>query len=700
MNAELFFEIGTEELPSGFILPALMAMKGLCEKKLTSARLEYKECEFFGTPRRLGIVVKEVVKKQPSITTEVVGPPYSVAFDKEGIPTKAAEGFARTQGVDVSQLKYKETPKGKYVLATKTERGKQTILLLKTLLPEIVSDLPFPKSMRWGEGKLSFARPIHWICAVFDKKKISFQIEDIKSSATTRGHRFMHNSAINVANFEDYLCKLELARVIPGIEQRKKIILSQAEELCRASGGMLLADNELLDTVANLVEFPVSCIGSFSSDFTALPHEVLITSMREHQKYFAVVDTEGRILPFFIAINNTAVNDPSLSIKGHERVLRARLEDARFFFREDKKITLDSMAEKLKGVLFQSKLGTMYQKACRLQELASYIASKIAPEKEENARRAAMLAKADLVSHMVCEFPKLQGVMGRIYAAYAGEPVEVCMAIGEHYLPTYAGDHVPGSVLGSIVGIADKIDTIVGCFGAGLIPTGASDPYALRRQALGIIHTLITNNIHISLKDLIEKGIALFEGASVNSREKIQNDVIAFIKHRLENAMVESGLPKDAVDSVLSISLDDIVIAKAKIEALAEVKNIQGFASAAVTFKRVVNIIKQQRRLIKEGTFLPFSVGAINTALFEQECESGLYKAVEHAAGRISQHMESAEYKQGLLLLADLKQPVDAFFNGVMVLTENEVIRNNRLNLLATVEALFAEFADFSKIES
>lgn len=698
LTSELLLEIGTEELPAGFILPSLKALKDILGRKLSEARIKYGEIQTFGTPRRLGVVVKNVAKKQTSITSEFIGPPYPVGFDSEGKPTKAAEGFARSQGVPVSKLTCKDTKKGKYLAVKKTIRGHATHTLLKTILPEAITTIPFPKSMRWGRSRLAFARPIHWLLAVFNGRTISFVIETTKSGRRTYGHRFMNKKPFAVRDFDEYSAALKSAFVIPDFEERKKMVRQTAENAVRSVGGQLLPDEELLNTVANLVEYPAVTIGTFSPDFLQLPDEVLITSMREHQKYFAVIDTQNHLMPYFLAVNNTPVSDMSIVTRGHERVLRARLEDARFFFEADSKLPLAQLVEKLKGVLFQAKLGTTYEKIGRVKELTAHLSGLVSPELREYACRAAWLSKADLVCQMVGEFPKLQGIMGRIYAERSGEPKDIARAIEEHYLPTFAGDRLPESPAGVMVSIADKLDTIVGCFGVNLIPTGTSDPYALRRQALGIIHIILDKGISLSLNSLIDKSISLFGDKLSSPPEKIRSDVMPFFRHRLENVMVESGFSKDVIDAVLSASCDDMVSDKARIEALEKLKKEPDFDPIAIAFKRVVNIIKQQKKLIKEGKdTLSFS-DTVNPDLFQEQCESDLHHAFQQTAQTISSYLQNKAYDQGLRAMAHLKKPIDAFFDGVMVLTEEEELRKNRLALLSKIEKLFGQFADFSKI--
>ena len=495
----LLLEIGAEEIPAGYIRPALTALSSALLQKLSDARIEHGDAQVYGTPRRLAVNVENVVRKQKSIKSEVIGPPAKVGFDENGKPTMAAQKFAEKIGVSVNKLTEKETPRGSYLAAVKMERGLATQTLLKEILPEVILSIPFPKKMRWADLDVEFARPIHTIVALLGKSIIPFYLGNVKSGRYTCGHSFMAPGKIKLDVADDYLEKLRSAWVLADMAERKKMLERGIAEVAQKLGGQILPDDELVDIVNNLVEYPVPVAGNFDEAFLEVPDEVLINAMREHQKYFAVVDKDNRLMPSFIAVNNTAARDLALAAKGHERVLRARLADAQFFYRGDLELTDDDRVEKLKRVLFQAKLGTMYEKIERVAKIAEYLASlvdvKPSPDTKDadlktQVSRAARLSKADLVSQVVGEFPKLQGVMGRIYATVAGELPMVAAAIEEHYRPVYSGAPLPETLVGAILSIADKIDSICGCFSAGLIPTGASDPYALRRQGIGIIQIM------------------------------------------------------------------------------------------------------------------------------------------------------------------------------------------------------------------
>ncbi|MDO9264623.1 MAG: glycine--tRNA ligase subunit beta, partial [Desulfosalsimonadaceae bacterium] len=483
----LLVEIGTEEIPAGYIQPALKSFSAILVKKMADARIQHGEVQTYGTPRRLAIMVADVAPKQLSLSTEMMGPPERIGMDASGKLTVAAQKFAEKTGVPASQLKIKETEKGRYLYAVKTERGAASRKVFAEMLPEVILSVPFPKSMRWADLTIQFARPIHTIAALLGADVIPFRVGNVNSGRSTFGHRFMKPGKIKLTSSEDYLKSLSEAWVLADSRQRKEILEKQMTEAVALINGRVIEDDELVETVAHLIEYPAAIVGRFDDAFLELPKEILITAMREHQKYFAVVDQKDQLMPYFVAINNTKAKDMALVTKGHERVLRARLSDAQFFFTTDLKTSLDDQVEKLKSVLFQANLGSMYDKTRRVEQLSDRLtkAEGCEDDKSRAIARAAHLCKADLVSHAVIEFPKLQGIMGRVYALRQNETVPTATAIEEHYRPTYSGGPLPETPEGSVLSIADKMDSICGCFSVGLVPTGAADPYALRRQANG-----------------------------------------------------------------------------------------------------------------------------------------------------------------------------------------------------------------------
>ena len=618
MGKEFYLEIGTEEIPTSYIEPALEAMRNLTTNYLKDQRIAHGEAIIAGTPRRLSLAIRDGAEKQEARTVEIIEPPKSIAFDSNGNPTKAAAGFANAQGVDVADLEVKETPKGEYLCVMREEVGQPTTDILQKFLPNLIAKIPFPKTMRWMDLHVTFARPIHWIVALLGGEVIPFTYGNIKSRNVSRGHRFMSPVEIEVKNFDEHMEKLKEHFVILSIEERKdrirKVITEAAEEV----GGKILDDPELLDEVNFLVEYPSAVAGKYDEKYLRLPQEVLITVMREHQRYFAVINEEGELLPYFVTVNNTITRNPDVVRVGNERVIRARLEDARFYFEEDQKVKLEDRVEELKEVVFHSKLGTSWEKMERFSALAEFIAEKVTPDKLDLVKRTAYLCKADLVTGMVGEFPELQGVMGRAYAKLSGEPEEVAEAIYEHYLPIKSGGELPKGVVGAIVSIADKLDTIVGCFGVGIIPTGAADPFALRRQTLGIIRIILEHKFDLSLSDLIEKSITLLQSKITEPEDQIKSGVKDFFKTRFQNLLIGEGYEFDVVDAALSASFDNILDDARRIEALAEIKKRPEFTSLVIAFKRVANITKDHEP------------GEVNEKLFKEDVEKKLKIWMRH----------------------------------------------------------------------
>ncbi len=684
-NKELFLEIGCEEIPAGFIPRAIAEMEAIVTKELALARLAFSEIKTLATPRRLVLVVKGIPSVQPDAEITATGPSIKAAYDADGKPTKAAEGFARGQGVDVAALQTIATDKGEYLFVTKQEVGRPTYELLTELLPALVANIPFKKSMRWGDGDVRFARPVHWIVALFDGTVVPFSFGTIESGKVSRGHRFMANTTFPVNSFAHYLEECERHFVIPDPEKRKEIIRRETHRVAVAAGGHLLPDEELLEQVAYLVEYPSAVHGTFSPEFLKVPKEVLITSMRSHQRYFSIVDADGGLLPGFITINNTLTEDPSVVVKGNERVLRARLSDARFFFEEDQKIRLDDRVESLKKVVYQQKLGTSFEKMERFRSLAEGLANQINPAVKSQTSRAAWLCKADLVSAMVCEFPEVQGIMGREYALLEGETAEVANAIAEHYLPTQAGGELPVSDVGAFVSIADKLDTICGCFGVGLIPTGAADPYALRRATIGIIAIILDKGYRLSLQSLIDESLKTLSDKLTRPKEQVASDVLDFFRARFVN-LTGSSYAADAVDAAITAGFDDLVDVRDRIAALAEFKTHPDFEPLTVAFKRVGNIIKK-------GVDAP-----VDPSLFEDDAERALYEATRAVKSSADGLIASGAWLDALTEIASLRGPVDRFFDKVMVMAEDQRVQTNRLALLTAIARLFGKIADFSRI--
>jgi glycyl-tRNA synthetase beta chain len=689
----LLLEIGTEEIPAGYIGPALDSMSATLLKKMTDARIEHGRAKVFATPRRLAVEVKKVANKQTPLTSEVLGPPEKVGFDKAGKPTMAAKKFAEKVGVSVNALKVKESDKGRYVCAKVKERGLATRTLLKRILPEVILATPFPKTMKWAELDIEFARPIHTILALLGDKVIPFTLGDTKSGRYAFGHYFMHPKKVKISDPNDYIKTMRSVKVLVDLAERRKRVEKEVEKASKKAGGAVLPDDELVDIVKNLVEYPIATAGKFDKNFLDVPREVLVTAMREHQKYFAVIDKKGKLMPCFIAMNNTRTRDMNLVATGHEWVLRARLADAKFFYEADLEESTDNRVEKLKGVLFQAKLGSMHEKIQRVQKITGFLAdaAEKGPNLKKHATRAAWLCKADLVSQVVGEFPKLQGVMGRVYATVDKEPKAVAAAIEEHYRPIYSGGALPETNAGAILGIADKIDNICGFFSVGLVPTGASDPYALRRQGLGIIQIMLEKDFSFSLRAVIEKSIKLYNIKGAKKIREIADKVNTFLLNRMTHQLAEDGFSKDVIASVVSVSGDNVPDLWNRAKALQDLKTAPDFEPLAIAFKRVVNIIKKAKT---------FKAKPVKEGLFKHDSESQLFSAYEDVKNRVTDNIDKGKFGQALHEIASLRDAVDAFFDGVLVMAKNTKIRNNRLALLKHIADLFETVADFSKIST
>lgn len=686
MASDFLLEIGTEEIPAGYIEPALEAMSTMLQKTLEDKRIGHGAVRIMGTPRRLVWWIKDVADKQESQTVEIVGPPKQAAFDEAGNPTKAALGFARAQGVEVDDLQLTQTPRGEYLMLSRHQPGMATAECLSSVLPDLIQAIPFPKSMRWATFKVHFARPIHWIVALLGKEIVPFTFGNIVSGNTSYGHRFMSPGPFQVTEIDSYVEALRERFVIVEIQERRDRIRRVIAESAREKNGYVLEDEELVDEVNYLAEYPTAVCGGFDQHYLELPREVLITAMRSHQRYFAVIDDEGRLMPNFVAVNNTLTRNPQVVAQGNERVLRARLEDARFYFVEDQKIDLEARVEELKEVVFHSKLGTSYEKMERFKALVEYMAELVAPEQKAVVSRAAYLCKADLVTGTVGEFPELQGVMGRAYARLAGEQETVAQAIYEHYLPTHAGGELPAGIVGSLLSIADKLDTVVGCFGVGQIPSGTADPFALRRQALGIIRIILENRLAFSLSDLISRTLSGLDGKITEPVDQARRGVLEFFLVRLENWLLGQGYPQDVVEAVLASQQDVLMEAVAKIDALKTFREQQEFGPLLTSVKRVLNILKEEVET------------PVDPERFVAPAEKELYQKLADSENKVEESLASSDYQRALEDLAGLKNPIDHFFDDVMVLDKDETLRRNRLALLTRIARLFQRIADFSRL--
>jgi glycyl-tRNA synthetase beta chain len=640
----------------------------------------------WGTPRRLALVAREVDDSQAEVTQEIIGPPKAVAVDAAGQPTPAAAGFARTQGVAVSDLIEVDTPRGVYLAVSKSTTGRPTAERLPELLPGFILGLSFPKSMHWGSETITFARPIHWVLARYGGTVVPFTLGDVTSGGSTRGHRFMAPQAVEVADSQAYVAALKAAKVMVNPAERRALLEQELTQAAAGVNGEVVPNPGLLEENTFLVEFPSVVVGNFEEKFLALPDEVLITSMREHQRYFSLRGGDGRLLPHFIAVNNTLTRDPNVVRQGHERVIRARLSDAMFFYQEDAKVPLANRVDALKGVVFHSLLGTSYEKMERFRELAAALARQLAPDLEDQVKRAATLCKADITTEMVGEFPSLQGQMGRIYARLSGEAPEVAEALFTHYLPRHADDELPPDRIGALVSLADRLDTICGCFGVGLSPTGTADPYGLRRHALAVIRILRSQALHMDLAETVAAALTLLQDKISRTGAETSLEVLDFFQTRLQHLLLAEGFDHETITAVLAAGCRDVVDAADKVRALHDFRQSPEFPSLALAFKRVINIAQGAES------------GEVNPTLFEYGEENILYQSTGLMESQVSQALEQRDYSGVCRALAGLRGPVDAFFDKVLVMAENARLRRNRLALLVRISRTFLLMADFSKI--
>jgi len=702
--SDLLLELGSEELPARFVAPAAAQLRDALLELLAEVRLAHGEAELFGTPRRLAVLVRGVAERQTDLEQEVTGPPVKAAFGADGKPRPAAEGFAKSQGVALSQLLRVQTPKGEYLAARVREQGKPAAEVLPGLFGAAIQKVSFPKAMRWGDLTVTWARPLQWICALNGASRVAVGYGDVESGAQTRGHRFLAPEPFKLGSPAKYAERLLEAKVIADMAARRQRVLEVAEAAAQEGGGTLLRDEGLLDEVTNLVEWPTAVLGSFDPEHLTLPREVLLSEMKGHQRYFAVVDDAGKLHPRFVAISATPVKDPAVSRHGYERVLRARLADARFFFDEDHKVKLADRVAALGAVVFQQKLGTSLEKVERFSQLAAWLCERLGVEGQEAAtvQRAARLCKADLTTGMVGEFPELQGVMGRVYALASGESPEVARAIEEHYLPRFSGDRLPEGRPGALVGIADRLDTICGLFGIGKPPSGAADPFGLRRACLGIIHVVLARPLRVSLSGAIDRAFALLAPKLTLPADEARAQVLEFFRARLEALWAEEHA-LDMVKAVLAAGFDDVWATRKRLEAVAAIRGSADFLPLAAAFKRAVNILekaadKEMAALAASGKALG-SLDRVEGEKLAEEPERALYKAALSARQKTEQALAKDDFAAVLREVTGLKPAIDLFFDKVLVMAEDRTVRQNRLLLLAAVRDLFGTVADLSQIQ-
>ncbi|MBO4317494.1 MAG: glycine--tRNA ligase subunit beta [Mailhella sp.] len=687
--SRFLLEIVTEELPSRFLAGTEQELVMRFTEALKENDLSFESVEAHCTPRHSVVAIEGLPQAQPLREETVTGPAVRVAFDADGNPTKAAVGFAAGQGTDVSALFRVETPKGEYVAVKKHSGGLSAAEVLRSVCPGIIAALPFPKRMRWGNGAFAFARPIHRINALLDADVVSFSVGDIESGRTTDGHRIHGAGPWNIPDAQSFEKVMrEKAQVTLNSAERRKIIMQKGTEA--ALPCKILWKESLLDEVLGLAEHPVPVLGSFDKAYLELPREVLLTSMEVHQKCFGVENADGQLEAKFLTVLNIAPEDPVIVRKGWERVLRARLEDARFYWNTDLKDGFGTWAPMLDKVIFLGPLGSMGDKCRRLEQLCAWIADELGAD-EENAGLAGRLAKADLVSQMVGEFDTLQGIMGGIYGRKAGLPEQVCTALSEQYLPSGPETPIPSSELGAILSMADKADTLVGCFGLANIPTGAADPFALRRAALGIIRILREYGWELSVEKLFAKAHSLYP-AGIRwklDRGNALGKLAEFVRGRMKGYFA-SDANALFVEAVLAAGFDNIPSAAKRLESLVAAEKESSFAATAQTFKRVANILKKQDEAFD---------GAWKRDMLEEPAEKILADAVSGFAERFDAAWEDKNYAGIISLIENIRPSVDAFFDGVMVMAEDRSLRTNRLNLLADLMNRMQRLADFSQLQ-
>lgn len=696
--ADFLFELGCEELPAGPLVKLATTLSTQIEHALTDAKLNFAAVNWYATPRRLSVMVKQLDLQQPDQTIERKGPAKQAAFDADGNPSKAAEGFARSCGVAVSDLEERDTPKGTWLYYCGSSTGQAAAELLPKIVQTALDKLPIPKRMRWGASDAQFLRPVRWAVALLGSDTLAFDVYGQTTGNTTYGHRFHAPQAITLTEPADYLTALRDAQVEPDFAVRRQAIEQQIQVKATEIGGTPLVDQDLLDEVTGLVELPVVVAGNFDEDFLALPDEVLIVTLQEHQRYFTVKGSDGKLLPWFITISNLDSTDLSVVASGNERVVRPRLADAMFFWQNDAKQTLADRIPKLAEVVFQRDLGSMQDKANRVSQLAAQVSGMMSGSDPKLAQRAAQLARCDLVTEVVYEIPEVQGTIGRYYAERDGEPAEVAMAIEEQYLPRFAGDELPQTSTGQALSIAEKLDTIAGIFAIGKKPTGDKDPFALRRAALGVLRIMSAGAGDFDLDSLIQAAIAAqpvtARKASHNKNNKntdndLFTDIQAFFIDRLRAWQLDEGMRPDVFAAVAAVAPGTPKDFIARMAAVTEFLAIPEAETLAAANKRTQNILKKN----------PQTDTAVDPALLSVAEEQDLHTALTRLQTTVTQHANQGEYNQALTLLAELKQPVDAFFDHVMVMADDEATKNNRLALLTELKNLFTQVADISELQ-
>ncbi|QAY66294.1 glycine--tRNA ligase subunit beta [Paenibacillus protaetiae] len=691
MAKDLLLEIGLEEVPARFVRAAMNQLKDKTAKWLADSRIGHGQVQAYATPRRLTVIVEAVEEKQADVNEQVKGPSRKIAQEASGEWTKAALGFAKSQGVSADQLYFQELAGVEYVYANKSSIGTHTADVLAEGLTNIITSMTFPKNMRWGSYDLRFVRPIRWLVSLFGTDIVPLELAGVASGNVSRGHRFLGTETV-IAQPSEYKERLREQHVIVDVEEREQLIVSQINGLAKEHGWEIAVKEDLLEEVLFLVEYPNVLFGTFDESFLQIPQEVLITSMREHQRYFPVLNAEGELQPYFVTVRNGDRTSIDVVAKGNEKVLRARLSDAKFFYAEDQKLKIGDALAKLENIVYHEELGTVADKVRRIRATADSLSSLLGAGQETAAAvsRAADICKFDLVTQMVYEFPELQGIMGEDYARKAGEQEAVAKAINEHYQPRHAGDRAPATLTGAVVSLADKLDTIVGCFSIGIIPTGSQDPYALRRQASGIVQIVLAHGLQASLQQLFDAAIAVHEQRGMKrTADEVRKDLHDFFALRVKNVLTEQASRYDVVDAVMAAGFDNLLLTVDRASVIQEWTSGDDRHEsklAADAFNRVSNLAA--KAVVKE----------VNTSLFAEAAEQTLYEAWQAVHPAFRKSLDEGDAAGALTALSGLKEPINRYFDAVMVMADDEAVRANRLATLAAIAEDIAALADFSKL--
>lgn len=694
---DFLVEIGTEELPPKALKKLSKSFGAGIEEGLKKQQLSYGQVTLYAAPRRLAVLVADLQQSQDDKAIERRGPAVTASFGEDGCPTKAAEGFARSCGVAVEDLQPMENDQGAWLVFRTTQKGQPANVLLPDIIRSALDQLPIPKRMRWGDLTAEFVRPVHWVVMLFGDEVVKCEILSVKAGRETRGHRFHHPQTMYLGEPQGYAPLLETeGHVVADFNARREAVRAQVMEAAKGLGGQAVVDEDLLDEVTSMVEWPVAVAGEFEKRFLEVPAEALITTMKANQKYFHVLDKAGKLMPYFVTVSNIESKDVAKVREGNERVVRPRLADADFFWNQDRKQKLDAHLERLNDVVFQKKLGTLYDKSERVAALASHIAAALGGDKN-HAERAAWLSKCDLMTEMVGEFPNLQGIMGRYYAHHDKEPEDVAQALDEQYMPRFAGDELPETTTGQALAIADKLDTVVGIFGIGQHPTGNKDPFALRRAALGLLRIVIENQLSLDLKELIHTASEKFPKDiwSTNKGKPAKVDavlqqVFEFMMDRLKAYYHDSGVAPDVFDAVLAVDPTQPYDFDRRVRAVTSFLELPEAESLAAANKRISNILKQAK--VTEAPMW-------DADLIKEPQEEALADKIVDIGYKITPLLERLDYEGSMSTLARLREPVDAFFDHVMVMVDDEALRNNRLALLGQMRSMFLGIADLSRLQ-